>query len=75
MDWAQRLHETRSERSAASEGLLDEVRRLDTLRAVLAWAFGQRPAAEPVTVVAQDEFTHDVVFRVASGPYVVFDTT
>jgi hypothetical protein len=48
--------------------------KLDTLEEVLAWGFAQRPPAEVVEVVVQDEFTHDVVMHRGSE-YVVFDTT
>ena len=48
---------------------------LRTLEEVLAWAHAQRPPCELVEVIAQDEFTHDVVVRRPDGTYVVFDTT
>jgi hypothetical protein len=46
---------------------------LATLEELLAWCGVH--GAELVTVVVQDEFTHDVVVRQASGSYLVFDTT
>jgi hypothetical protein len=58
-----------------SDSLIEETRPLDTLRRVLCWAFSQTPPAEFLDAVAQDEFTHDVIVRVASGSYLVFDTT
>jgi hypothetical protein len=48
--------------------------KLDTLEEVLAWGFAQRPPCDVVEVIVQDEFTHDVVMRAATG-YYVFDTT
>ena len=46
-----------------------------TLAAVLAWARTQRPPAEVVEIVTQDEYTHDVVLQSAGQPYLAFDTT
>jgi hypothetical protein len=58
-----------------SEALLREVEPFATLAPVIAWALRQSPPAEFVQVVVQDEYTHDVVVRVADGLFVVFDTT
>jgi hypothetical protein len=46
---------------------------LATLEELLAWC--RAHGAELVDVVVQDEFTHDVIVRQASGAYLVFDTT
>jgi len=46
---------------------------LRTLEEALRWAFSQGHAL--VTVVTQDEYTHDVVMRLKDGPFLVFDTT
>jgi hypothetical protein len=54
---------------------LDEVERLESLQGVLRWAFARTPPAEVVDVVAQDEFTHDVIVRVSDRAYLAFDTT
>jgi hypothetical protein len=59
----------------AESSILAEVESCASLHSVLAWARGRTPPAELVTVVTQDEFTNDVVFRVAPGLYVVFDAT
>jgi hypothetical protein len=58
----------------ASE-ILSQARALETLGAVLRWSLARTPQAEFVDVVVQDEFTHDVVVRVADGLYLVFGTT
>ena len=55
--------------------ILDQVEPLQTLAGVLRWALAQGPPAEVVNVVVQDEFTHDVVVRVAADVVLVFDTT
>jgi hypothetical protein len=47
---------------------------LRSLEDVLAWAFAQRPPAELLEVIVQDEFTHDVIVR-HGAEYLVFDTT
>ena len=47
---------------------------LRSLEDVLAWAFAQRPPAELLEVIVQDEFTHDVIVR-HGDEYLVFDTT
>lgn len=49
--------------------------RLDTLEDVLRFGLAQRPPWELVDVIAQDEFTHDVVVRGPAPAFVVFDTT
>jgi len=46
-----------------------------TLEDVLAWARAQRPEAEIVDVIVQDEFTHDVIVRAAPPAFLCFDTT
>jgi hypothetical protein len=55
--------------------ILAEVEPLQTLAGVLRWVFAQRPPAEVVGVVTQDEFTVDVVVRAATDIFLVFDTT
>ena len=58
-----------------SSDILNEVRPFRTLEEVLRWGLAKKPPAELVTVVAQDEYTHDVVFRITEGIFLVFDTT
>ncbi len=55
--------------------LLRELAPFATLAGVIPWALARNPAAEFVEVVVQDEFTHDVLVRVAPDLFVVFDTT
>jgi hypothetical protein len=55
--------------------ILAEVEPLETLAGVLRWAFAQKPPAEVVDAVVQDEFTHDVVVHAAADVFLVFDTT
>jgi hypothetical protein len=50
------------------------VHALRSLEDVLAWAFAQRPPAELLEVIVQDEFTHDVIVQ-HCAEYLVFDTT
>lgn len=52
-----------------------EVKALATLGQAIPWALAQAPPAEFLQVVVQDEYTHDVIVRVAAGLFVVFDTT
>ena len=54
---------------------LETVRHLETIRAVLNWAGSRSPRPEVVDLVAQDEFTFDLVVRVAADFYLVFDTS
>jgi hypothetical protein len=55
--------------------IASEVESLETLEQVIRWALARSPRAEFVDVVVQDEFTHDVIVRVNSSVYLVFDTT
>jgi hypothetical protein len=57
------------------EALLREVKPFATLAQVIPWALRQVPPAEFVQVVVQDEYTHDVIIRVADDLFLVFDTT
>lgn len=52
-----------------------EVGSIETMGAAIRWVLGRSPAAEFLDVVAQDEFTLDVIVRVGPATYVVFDTT
>ena len=40
----------------------------------MLWSFARKPPAELHVVVTQDEFTHDVVIRLTSKQFPVFDT-
>lgn len=48
---------------------------LDTLEDVLRFGFARRPAWQLAEVIAQDEFTHDVVIEDPASAFLVFDTT
>ena len=58
-----------------SESLLTEARALRSLMEVMNWALAKTPPAQPCDVVAQDEYTHDVVIGFDEGVFLVFDTT
>lgn len=51
-----------------------EVESFQTLEQVMLWSFARKPPAELHVVVTQDEFTHDVVIRLTSKQFLVFDT-
>jgi hypothetical protein len=55
--------------------LRDEVLPIRTLGHAIRWALARTPRAEFVDVVAQDEYTLDVILRVTPHVFVVFDTT
>jgi hypothetical protein len=46
-----------------------------TLEDVVRWGLAQKPPRLVEDVLVQDEYTHDVVLRHASGVYLVYDTT
>jgi hypothetical protein len=58
-----------------NDDLLNELQQFATLKAVLTWSLRQKPTAEFVDVVIQDEFHHDVVVRVTDRVYAVFETS
>lgn len=55
--------------------ILQEAQTFQSLQEALGWAFAKQPPMEIVNIVAQDEYTHDVVFRAAEDGFLVFDTT
>jgi hypothetical protein len=55
--------------------ILGEVESIQTLGEAIRWAMARSPRPEFVDAIIQDEYTHDVVVRVDSGLFVVFDTT
>ena len=55
--------------------LTEEARALDTLDAAFRWGISKQPRITPEDVVIQDEFTHDVLFRISESAYLVFDST
>jgi hypothetical protein len=61
------MTQARELRQAAAE--------LATLDDAVRWALRQDPRLEPVDVIIQDEYSHDVLFRAQDGSFLVFDTT
>jgi hypothetical protein len=57
------------------EAILKEVEPFRTLETVLNWGLAKKPPASLVNVVTQDEFTHDVIFKIGEEIFLVFDTT
>jgi hypothetical protein len=55
--------------------ILKEAEAFCTLAEVLRWALAKTPPAAVAEVIAQDEFTVDVVLRIAENLYLAFDTT
>ena len=55
--------------------VLAELAPLATLEEVLRWAFASSPPRDIVSVVVQDEYSHDVVLTGPDGLYLCFDTT
>lgn len=55
------------------EELLQDANRLRSLADVLPWAL--KRGFMVANVVAQDEYSHDVLFRVADNCFLVFDTS
>jgi hypothetical protein len=55
--------------------ILKEAEAFRTLDEVLRWALARTPPATVAGVIAQDEFTVDVVLRLEEHLYLAFDTT
>jgi hypothetical protein len=55
--------------------ILHEAGSFHTLEQAMQWGFARKPPAQLSTVVTQDEFTHDVVIKVETEVFLVFDTT
>ena len=55
--------------------LIAEVAGFETLEKAFRWAVSRTPKVLPDDVIVQDEYSHDVLFRVADDCYLVFDTT
>ena len=58
-----------------SDEIIGQVESFRSLEEVMKWAFARTPPAELFTVIAQDEYTHDVVIRVSPDMFLSFDTT
>ena len=52
--------------------MVRELEAIETLGQAIRWSVGR---AEFRDVVVQDEYTHDVIVRVATDLFAVFDTT
>jgi hypothetical protein len=46
-----------------------------TLEEVVRWGLAAKPPRLIQSVVAQDEYTQDVILQAADGVYLVYDTT
>ena len=55
--------------------LIARAQKLETLEDALRWARSAEPRIVPLETIPQDEYTHDVVFRVDTATFVVFDAT
>jgi hypothetical protein len=53
----------------------DAVSGMVNLGHVLSWGAAATPPRKPEDVVAQDEYTHDVVMLFEDGIYTVYDVT
>ena len=53
----------------------EELRAMSSLGEVIRWSTSRQPRAEFVDVIIQDEFNHDVIVRVSSKVYAVFETS
>jgi hypothetical protein len=58
-----------------SRAILTELQRFSSLATVIPWALSCEPRAEFVDVVVQDEFNHDVILRISSTEFAVFETS
>lgn len=56
------------------DDLLREARSIPNLDAAFRWARAQSPPFDPLDVIIQDEYTHDVIFG-RGTTFVVFDAT
>jgi hypothetical protein len=57
------------------DDVFEELRAMSSLGEVIRWSTSRQPRAEFVDVIIQDEFNHDVVVRVSSTVYAVFETS
>ena len=51
------------------------VQALPTLGDVLTWSRAGTRSRQPIDIVTQDEYTHDVMFDLDGRVYLAFDTT
>jgi hypothetical protein len=72
---SRRGHHSFSRKDSMPTDIITEVESFRTLEQAMLWAFSRTPPAHLVSVVTQDEFTHDVLIRVSADTFLVFDTT
>jgi hypothetical protein len=53
----------------------DSLRRHSSIKHGIDWVFGQTPPGRPIDVVAQDEFSHDVLFELSSDVWLAYSCT
>ena len=58
-----------------ADAILEELQRLSSLGDVIRWATSREPRADFVDVIVQDEFNHDVVVRLSSAVFAVFEAS
>ncbi len=58
-----------------NHALLRDAESIRSLVDAMKWAQSKIPPATFIDAIAQDEFTHDVVLRVAEDAFVVLDTS
>jgi hypothetical protein len=58
-----------------STTVLQEAEAFRTLDEVLRWGLAKMPPAQVVEVIAQDEFSIDVVLRLEENCFLAFDST
>jgi hypothetical protein len=58
-----------------NDALIRDAESIRSLVDAMHWARSRTPPAAFVDAIAQDEFTHDVVLRVAEDAFVVLDTS
>ena len=51
------------------------VERHTSIKHALDWLLGMSPPVAPVDAIAQDEYSHDVVFPYPLGCWIVYDCT
>jgi hypothetical protein len=57
------------------DDLIARVSRFETLEQAFRWACSLEPRIVPLETIPQDEYSHDVVFRVDHETFLVFDAT
>jgi hypothetical protein len=69
------LHDEARLQPARIAQLRDQVQSLRTLGDVLSWSRSATRSRQPIDIVTQDEYTHDVVLDLDGELYLAFDTT